>query len=87
LALLVGALCTAMALTRWRRESTPEALVRETTVLRVSPHLAAPVLAQASAWTLVSVERRERGWLLVSAPDGGRGWLPDEAIASLASVD
>ncbi len=87
LTLLVGALCTAMALTRWRRESTPEALVRETTVLRVSPHLAAPVLAQASAWTLVSVERREGDWLLVSAPDGGRGWLPGEAIAPLASVD
>ena len=62
-------------------------LVRETTVLRVSPHPAAPVLAQASAWALVVVERSEGGWLLVSSPDGGRGWLPGEAVAPLASVD
>lgn len=85
--LLVGAVCIVMALIRWRRETTHEALVRETTVLRVSPHPAAPVLAQASAWTLVVVERSEGGWLLVASPDGGRGWLPGEAVAPLASVD
>ena len=49
--------------------------------------LSAPALAQASAWALVEVEKRDGKWLLVATPEGGRGWLPEEAIAPLATLD
>ncbi|MBL0179203.1 MAG: BatD family protein [Gemmatimonadetes bacterium] len=85
--LLMALGCGALGLFRWRREVAPVALVREAIALRVSPHPAAPVLAQASAWALVEVERRDGKWLLVATPEGGRGWLPEEAIAPLATLD
>ena len=85
--LFVALGCGALAIFRWRREAAPVALVREAIALRVSPHPAAPALAQASAWTLVEVERRDGKWLLVATPAGGRGWLPEEAIAPLATLD
>ena len=84
---LAGLACAAMAVVRWRREVAPVALVRETTTLRVSPHPAAPALAQAPAWALVDVERRDGAWLLVATPEGGRGWVPAEAVAPLAALD
>lgn len=84
----IAALCFgAMAVARWRREVAPVALVREAIALRVSPHPAAPILAQAAAWALVEVERHDGAWLLVAAPDGRRGWLPKEAVAPLATLD
>ncbi len=85
--LLMALFAGAMAVLRWRREVAPVALVREGIALRVSPHPAAPALAQASAWALVTVERRDGKWLLVATPDGARGWLPEEAIAPLATLD
>lgn len=85
--LLLGAASLLMAVVRCRRETANVALVRETIALRVSPHPGAPVLAQASAWLIVAVERREAGWLLVSTREGGRGWLPRDAVAPLATLD
>jgi hypothetical protein len=86
-AFLLAIACSVMAVIRWRREVAPMALVRETVTLRVSPHPAAPALAQASAWALVEVERRDGAWWLVATSEGGRGWLPAEAIAPLATLD
>lgn len=83
----VGAASLVMAAMRWRRETAQVALVRETVALRVSPHPGAPVLAQASAWLIVAVERQDDGWLLVSTRDGGRGWLARDAVAPLATLD
>jgi hypothetical protein len=87
LLLVGGAASLVMAAIRWRRETANVALVRETVALRVSPHPGAPVLAQASAWLIVTVERRESGWLLVSTREGGRGWLARDAVAPLATLD
>lgn len=87
LTVAVGLASLLMAVVRWRRETANVALLRETTALRVSPHPEAPVLAQASAWLIVAVERREAGWLLVSTREGGRGWLPRDAVAPLATLD
>jgi hypothetical protein len=83
----LGVASVVMGATRWRRETAHVALVRETVALRVSPHPGAPVLAQASAWQLVAVERLGAGWLLVSTRDGGRGWLARDAVAPLATLD
>lgn len=86
-AVLLVILAAATAVGRWHRETTPAAVVREASALRVSPHPAAPALAQANPWTLVQVERREGEWLLVAVRDGARGWLPSEAVAPLAPLD
>lgn len=87
LMVVVGVASLLMAVVRWRRETANVALLRETMALRVSPHPDAPVLAQATAWLIVEVERREADWLLVSTRDGGRGWLPRDAVAPLATLD
>ncbi len=84
---LVAVLAMGTAVGRWRRETTPAAVVREATALRVSPHPAAPALAQANPWTIVTVERRDGDWLLVAVRDGARGWLPLAVVAPLAPLD
>jgi hypothetical protein len=72
---------------RWYESVRARALVRPTGRLLVSPHPTAPPLGDVAAWSLVRLERFERGWWLVRTTDDRRGWIAEPKLAPLASSD
>lgn len=83
----VALIAAAGAVLRTRVESEHRVLLRAGAVMRVSPHSAAPVLGDGTAWSLARVERQRDGWLLVVLVSGRRGWLPEAAVAPLGPLD
>ncbi len=63
------------------------ALVRPGMALRVSPVPGTPVLAEAPAWAVVHLERRDGRWWLVHLENGRRGWIPASGVAPLSPLD
>lgn len=74
-------------LSRIRAESADRVLLKGGTVLRVSPHPAAPSLGEGATWSLARVQQQRDGWLLVRLDGGRQGWLPVTAVAPLGPLD